>query len=234
MCYHFDPAACEDPASACNNNFADHIPIKEPTVEILSFTMTPFAENCFVIKDGDEAIVIDPGEATPELLNAIKDLNVIAIVLTHSHIDHVGGVAEVKEATGAELVCHAEAAPMLESIVDQGRMFGLEVSPSPKPDRFFDEGDVVRVGATELKVVNAPGHAPGHVALVGDGFIIGGDVLFAGSIGRTDLPGGSYDVLINSIRTQFLTLPDDTVVHCGHGPSTTIGAERASNPFLAG
>jgi glyoxylase-like metal-dependent hydrolase (beta-lactamase superfamily II) len=194
--------------------------------------MTPFAENCYLLKDGGEAIVVDPGEASPELMRAIDGANVIAIVLTHSHIDHVGGNADVKAATGAELVCHEEAAPMLEAVQYQGRMFGMDVPASPKPDRFIDEGDVVKVGAAELRVVNVPGHAPGHIALIGDGFVIGGDVLFAGSVGRTDLPGGSGKVLLDSIRNKLMVLPDETVVYSGHGPATTIGNERRSNPFL--
>lgn len=201
-------------------------------MEILSFTVTPFEENCFVVKDGDEAIVIDPGEAAPELLDAIKDLNVTMIVLTHCHIDHVGGNAEVQRVTGAEIVCHKEAAPMLETVVQQGQMFGLDVEKSPEPSRYIDEGDQVKVGNVTLDVVYVPGHAPGHIALIGDGFVIGGDVLFSGSIGRTDLPGGSHETLLKSIESKLLSLPDDTVVYCGHGPSTTIGMERRSNPFL--
>jgi hydroxyacylglutathione hydrolase len=121
---------------------------------------------------------------------------------------------------------------MLANIAAQGRMFGLNAENSPPPDRLIDEGDTVRIGETELSVVYTPGHAPGHIALIGDGFIIGGDVLFAGSIGRTDLPGGSMDRLMRSIREKFLPLPDDTVVLSGHGPTTTIGRERASNPFI--
>ena len=136
------------------------------------------------------------------------------------------------EKTGEKLVCHKEAPPMLEAIPQKGQMMGMEVTPSPKPSVWLDEGDEVTVGSTRLKVVYVPGHAPGHVALVGDGFIIGGDVLFAGSVGRTDLPGGSMDVLMNSIKPEFLTLPDDTVVYSGHGPVTTIGTERQTNPFL--
>ena len=165
--------------------------------------------------------------------SAINPSEVTAIGLTHSHIDHVGGNAEVMRATGAELICHRAAEPMLDNMVQQGQLFGLDVESPPKPDRYIHEGDEIVVGATRLGVVNVPGHAPGHIALVGDGFIIGGDVLFAGSIGRTDLPGGSFETLIQSIRTKFLCLPDETVVHCGHGPSTTIGAERKTNPFLA-
>ena len=121
---------------------------------------------------------------------------------------------------------------MLKQVPEQGEKYGMKIEESPEPDRFLDEGDSVSVGSVTMTVVNAPGHAPGHIALVGDGFVIGGDVLFAGSIGRTDLPGGDYDVLMNSIKTKFLTLPDDTVVYCGHGPATTIGVERQTNPFL--
>lgn len=203
-------------------------------MEIISLVMTPFSENCVIIKDGDEAMVIDPGEANQQLFDTLEGCKVALLVNTHSHIDHVGGNAEVKKRTGAELVCHEEAAPMLQSISQQGQMFGMNVPDSPPPDRFIKAGDTLSVGSVKLDIVDAPGHAPGHIALVGDGFIIGGDVLFAGSIGRTDLPGGNYEVLMNSIKTQFLTLPDETVVYSGHGPVTTIGTERQTNPFLVG
>ena len=201
-------------------------------MEILTFVTTPFMENCFVIKDGNEAAVIDPGEATPELMDAIEGLSVKLLINTHAHIDHVGGNAAVKESTGAELLCHRDCTEMLKHVPSQGQMLGIQVEDSPDPDRFLDEGDTVSVGSVTMKVVNVPGHAPGHIALIGEGFVIGGDVLFAGSIGRTDLPGGDYEQLMDSIKTKFLTLPDETVVYCGHGPSTTIGAERRSNPFL--
>jgi len=201
-------------------------------LEIYTFVTTPFQENCNVIKDGDEAMVIDPGEATPELLAAIEGLTVKTLVNTHAHIDHVGGNADIIAKTGAELVCHKDCVSMLENVSSQGQMFGMTVPDSPAPDRFIDEGDELTVGSVTMRVVNAPGHAPGHIALIGDGFVIGGDVLFAGSIGRTDLPGGDYDVLMNSIKTHFLPLPDETTVFCGHGPSTTIGTERRTNPFV--
>ncbi len=201
-------------------------------MEIIAFVTTPFAENCYLIKDGGETLVIDPGEATPELLRALEGETVKTLVNTHAHIDHVGGNAEVLKRTGAELVCHQDCVEMLESVAAQGMMFGMQVDNSPPPDRFIDEGDTVTVGGTELGVVYAPGHAPGHIALVGDGFIIGGDVLFAGSIGRTDLPGGSYETLITSIKEKFMPLPDETVVYSGHGPATTIGQERRTNPFV--
>ncbi len=203
-------------------------------MDILSFEMTPFAENCYVIRDGGEAIVIDPGEANSALYDALEGYTLKSIVLTHCHIDHVGGVKDVKDRTGAPVICHREAEPMLAAVPQQGAMFGLQVPAPPPPDSYFDEGDTVTVGNVELKVVNVPGHAPGHVALIGDGYVIGGDVLFQGSIGRTDLMGGDFDTLITSIRTKLLPLPDDTVVYSGHGPATTIGRERASNPFLVG
>jgi len=201
-------------------------------VEIQSFVTTPFAENAYVITDSGEAMVVDPGEATPELLDAIEGFRVTTLVNTHAHIDHVGGNAEIKRRTGAEFVCHANAREMLDSIPMQGQMFGLSVEPSPAPDRLIAEGDTLQVGNVTLKIVDVPGHAPGHIALVGDGFVVSGDVLFAGSIGRTDLFGGDMDLLMESIRTKLLPLPDDTVVLSGHGPPTTIGRERTSNPFI--
>lgn len=203
-------------------------------MEIQTLLMTPFAMNCYVIKDGGEALVIDPGEATKELKAAVADSTVTMIFNTHCHIDHSGGNAGMVAATGAPLVCHRDDLPLLRALTQQGMMFGVAVEPSPEPDQFVEEGDEVKVGGVALKVLHTPGHAPGHVVLVGDGFVIGGDVLFNGSIGRTDLPGGDYDTLIESIHTKLMPLPDDTVVYCGHGPSTTIGRERATNPFLRG
>ncbi len=201
-------------------------------MEIQSFVTTPFAENAYLVTDSGEAMVIDPGEATQELLDAIDGLRVTTLVNTHAHIDHVGGNAEIKRRTGAEFVCHADAREMLASVPMQGKMFGIAVEPSPEPDRFIAEGDSLTVGGVTLKIVDVPGHAPGHIALVGDGFVISGDVLFAGSIGRTDLFGGDMDLLMESIRTKLLPLPDETVVLSGHGPPTTIGAERETNPFI--
>lgn len=201
-------------------------------MEVQVFQITPFDMNCYVLKDGGEAILIDPGEEHPVLKKAVAGENVTMVLNTHCHIDHCGGNAGMVEATGAPLVIHEDDLPLLESLEQQGMMFGVPAMASPKPDRFVKEGDIITVGKTELKVLHAPGHSPGHIVLVGDGIAIVGDVLFAGSIGRTDLPGGSYDQLIDSIKTKLLTLPDDTVVYSGHGPETTIGQERATNPFL--
>jgi len=201
-------------------------------VELLCFPLTPFYTNSYVLKDDGEAIIVDPGEASPRLLRSVEDSKVTLIVNTHCHCDHAGGNAGVKAATGAPLAIHREELPLLESLPQQGLMFGVPFPPSPPPDRFLEEGEEIQVGNVTLRVLHTPGHSPGHIALAGPGFILAGDVLFAGSIGRTDLPGGSYPQLLASIRAKLLTLPDDTVVYSGHGPETTIGAERASNPFL--
>lgn len=201
-------------------------------MQLQSFITSPFIENCYVVEDGGEVIVIDPGEATDELMSALEGKNVTKVVNTHAHIDHVGGNADVIEKFGCELLIHGDCVSMLENVSAQGQMFGMQVPPSPAPTSLFDEGDVVKVGDVELQVFNCPGHAPGHVGLLGDGFVFGGDVLFQGSIGRTDLPGGSLDVLMESIRDKFMPLPDETIVYSGHGPATTIGDERRTNPFI--
>jgi glyoxylase-like metal-dependent hydrolase (beta-lactamase superfamily II) len=201
-------------------------------MDIIALPLTPFVTNCYVVRDGGEALIIDPGEAAPELLECIDGHTVKTVVNTHCHCDHCGGNAEVLGHTGAELICHKEELPLLRSLVQQGSMFGVPFRPSPDPDRFIDEGDTVRVGSVMFDVLHVPGHSPGHIALLGDGFVFSGDVLFAGSIGRTDLPGGNYEQLLHSIRTKLLPLPDDTVVYNGHGRETTIGIERRTNPFL--
>lgn len=202
-------------------------------MQIQMFTVTPFYENCYVLTHGGETMVIDPGEAAPELKAAIAGQNVTMIFNTHCHCDHSGGNAELMKLTGAPLVAHEADLPLLRSISQQGMLFGVPVPASPDPNRFINEGDTVELGGAQLKVYHTPGHAPGHVVLVGDGFVIAGDTLFAGSIGRTDLPGGNYNQLIRSIKEKLLVLPDDTVVYSGHGPATTIGEERRNNPFLA-
>ncbi|HNR35389.1 MAG TPA: MBL fold metallo-hydrolase [Candidatus Hydrogenedentes bacterium] len=203
-------------------------------MDIHSFQVTPFFENCFVVCDGGEALVIDPGDVTPRMLRLLADYAVRGIVNTHCHCDHCGGNAELKAKTGADLLIHPEDLPLLRSMDVQARMFGIGTASSPDPDRFLNEGDEVAVGAARFRVLHTPGHSPGHIVLAGNGVALVGDVLFAGSIGRTDLPGGDYRQLLQSIHDKLLTLPDETVVYSGHGPETTIGAERRTNPFLAG
>ena len=197
-----------------------------------------FAQNCWLVADpgAGEAAVIDPGEESGRILAelAARGWRATAIWITHAHIDHVLGVAAVRAATGAPVSLHPLDRPLYDNVAEQGRWFGLRVEPPPPPDRAFAEGDRVRVGSLEFVVHHVPGHSPGHVALVGHGHCFSGDVLFRGSVGRVDLPGGDGALLMESIRRRLLTLPGDVIVHSGHGPDTTIAEERRGNPFLTG
>ncbi|MFA7693352.1 MAG: MBL fold metallo-hydrolase [Candidatus Hydrogenedentales bacterium] len=201
-------------------------------MEIVCFPVTPFFTNCYIVKEGSEAMVIDPGEVTAPMKDYLADCTVTMIINTHCHCDHCGGNAELKKLTGAPLLCHKDDLPLLHSLADQGRMFGVPFPPSPEPDRFLEHGEQLSLGDTVFEVRHTPGHAPGHVVLITPGVAFVGDVLFAGSVGRTDLPGGSMRQLMQSIREHLLDLDDNTVVYSGHGPETTIGEERATNPFL--
>jgi glyoxylase-like metal-dependent hydrolase (beta-lactamase superfamily II) len=203
-------------------------------VDVQLFPLTPFMTNCYVVRSAGEAIVIDPGETVPALLAALEGCRVRAIINTHAHCDHCAGNALLLQETGSELMLHEEDLPLLRAIQQQGLMFGFNAMPSPDPHVFLEAEDEVRVGDLVFEVRHAPGHTPGHIVLVGPGRVFSGDVLFRGSIGRSDLPGGNHQQLLRSIQTQLLSLPDDTVVYSGHGPATTIGEERATNPFLAG
>ena len=181
------------------------------------------------------AVVVDPGEEHGRILAAIRhrELKVTAIWLTHGHVDHIWGVDAIRDATGAEAWLHPADRPWYDRFADQCRHFGFApMPPLNPPDHELTHGQVVSLGPWSFEVRHVPGHSPGHVAFIGHGLCLSGDVLFAGSIGRTDLAGGDHGELIGSIRTQLLTLPDETRVITGHGPETTIGAERGSNPFL--
>jgi len=200
-------------------------------------------KNGFVVAcDGTpDAVLIDPGDEVDDLLGTIaaRALRVSAILLTHAHLDHVTGVARAKAALGVSIWLHRDDVFLYEGAEQQGRMFGLAVDPPPPVDRYFEPGAPVEFGDLTVDVLHTPGHCPGGVCLAigprdtAERELFVGDTLFAGSIGRTDLPGGDYPTLIRSIRDVLLTFPDDTIVHSGHGPDTTIGRERASNPFLA-
>lgn len=209
-----------------------------PDLEIVTIPNGQFVQNCYLVADPGtrEAVVIDPGEEWERILSELarREWQATAIWLTHAHIDHVLGLVEVKQATGAPIWLHPAERRLYDGVPGQGLMFGFRVEALPPPDREFREGDTVQVGRHAFEVRLTPGHSPGSVSLIGSGVAIVGDVLFAGSIGRTDLPGGDHETLIRSIRQQLFTLPDTTRVLSGHGPETTIGRERASNPFLRG
>ncbi|MCF8037562.1 MAG: MBL fold metallo-hydrolase [Desulfobacteraceae bacterium] len=196
----------------------------------------PIMANCYILGCArtKTAAVIDPGDDADKILMKLAEdsLTVKYIINTHGHFDHVGGNAQLKKATGAELVIHQADAPMLADLGRAAGAFGLSAENSPPPDQTVDDGDVISFGDISLQVLATPGHSPGGISLHTEGMVFVGDTLFAGSIGRTDLPGGDYNTLISSIKTKLLPLDDDTIVYTGHGPETTIAREKRANPFL--
>lgn len=212
-----------------------------PKLNATVVPVTPFQQNCSIFWNDDDkkATVIDPGgdvERIREILDQ-AGLTVEAILLTHGHIDHAGGADELRELTGAKITGPHEADRMLlENLEKQGDLYGMEGVRNVAPDRWLEEGDTIAIAGQDFEVFHAPGHSPGSVIFVSKplGFAIVGDVLFAGSIGRTDLPGGSHETLLSSIRDKLLPLDDSMAFLCGHGPGSKIGDERKSNPFLAG
>ena len=212
-------------------------PTPRPT--IVPIENGQFVENCYLIGDDAKgvAVMVDPGEEAGRFLSELRRRrwSLEAIWLTHAHIDHILGVAEVRQAhPGVPIHLHPLDRSLYDGLPEQGRWMGFAGLEAPPPaDRELSAGQAMTVGDFSFEVRHVPGHSPGHVAFIGHGVIIGGDVLFSGSIGRTDLPGGDFSTLMHSIQTEFLPQPDSTIVHSGHGPETTIGVERVSNPFLA-
>lgn len=204
--------------------------------------VTPFQQNCTILFDDEtrEGIVIDPGGDVPAILDVVKEnsLTLKEIWLTHGHIDHAGGADELRELLGIEVVGPHEAdLPLLERLETQAQKFGVAMAArNVMPDRWLNEGDTVSFGDHVFEIFHCPGHAPGHVIYYNrdQKFAHLGDVLFNGSIGRTDLPGGDHETLLASIRDKVLPLGDEVGFICGHGPGSRIGDERRSNPFLRG
>ena len=203
-----------------------------------TLTVGPFQENCYVIGDGETGAIVDPGDEAARIALAVEQtgLEIGQILVTHTHIDHVGAVAALADEYACPVLMHAEAEPMLEQLPAQAIMMGLRFGKVPVVDRHVDDEEVIKVGGLELRSLYTPGHAPGHLAfyIESEAVVFVGDALFAGSVGRTDLLGGNMEVLMRSINQRLLTLPDETKVYPGHGPRTTIGDERAHNPFLRG
>lgn len=209
---------------------------------VASFTFNPFQENSYIIYDETkEAIIIDPGCYTQverdQLMDFVKEggLRPVKLINTHCHLDHVFGNQFVADQYNLGLEIHEGELPVLESVPQVAQMYGVpNVTPSPAPSNFLKAGDKISFGNTNLDILFTPGHSPASISFYNakEQYVIAGDVLFQGSIGRTDLPGGDFQTLIKSIKEQLFPLGDDVVVYSGHGPQTTIGNERKSNPFL--
>ena len=211
----------------------------EYIVILRTLVVGPFACNCYIV--GSEStkagMIIDPGDDAKKILKTVGDLglDIRLIVLTHGHIDHIGAIKEIKEATGAEVAIHGDdAEPLQGQYQSLVAMFGLSHPTPPRPDMLLKDEGSLDISDLHFSVLHTPGHTQGGICLLGQGMVFTGDTLFNQGIGRTDLPGGDYDQLMNSIHTKLMTLPDNTVVYPGHGPETTIGAERRNSPFLRG
>jgi hydroxyacylglutathione hydrolase len=204
-------------------------------VEIHTLVVGKLQTNCYILKSGSEAIIVDPGDEPERILMFIKDIRATParIVATHTHFDHVLGVDAVRKATKTPFLIHPDDLPMLQSMQSRVRqIMGFEVPAPPKVDGYVKDGDSLKVGDETIRVLHTPGHSPGSISLAGDGYVLTGDALFNQSIGRTDLPGGDLNTLIRSIREKLFKLDDETIVYPGHGPETTIGDERLANPFV--
>ncbi len=210
-------------------------------MQVAVFTFNDFLENTYLLYDETrDCVIIDPGCNNEDEKNTLIDfvngqgLKPVRLLNTHCHIDHVLGNAFVSDYYNLPLETHEGEIPVLKSCAQVAMMYGIPYEPSPPITKFLDESQTVQFGSTELKILFTPGHSPASISFYHEETkqIIGGDVLFQGSIGRTDLPGGNMETLLESIRNNFFNLPDDTIVYPGHGPKTSVGVEKKSNPFL--
>lgn len=208
------------------------------SLEVHPLTLGPLQSNCYVLRapGAERAAVVDPG-AEPERIRSVLaawDAALEAILLTHAHLDHVGAVAALKQASDAGVFLHPADRELYDAAPRQAESFGLSMDRLPAPDRALEAGQRLEVGGATLEVRHTPGHSPGGVTFVHPGHAFVGDCVFAGSVGRVDLPGGDAETLLASIRSEILSLDDETVLWPGHGPRTTVGREASSNPFLTG
>jgi hydroxyacylglutathione hydrolase len=206
------------------------------SIEVTLVVTGPFVENSYVVHDPQtlDAVIIDPGDDPGRIVRTVEQLGAkpLAVLLTHGHIDHVGAVARILEKFPVPLVCHEADQHWLDGVEAQGRMFGLRTSAVPRPTRYVRDGETLTFGSLTFQVLHTPGHSAGGVCYLSGKTLFAGDTLFEGSIGRSDFPDGSHEQLIESIVERILPLGDDVTVYSGHGPETTVGRERRTNPFL--
>ena len=208
------------------------------SLSLTRLTVGPLMENCYLLADEAEktAVLIDPGDEAPRLLETLttNDLQLDAIWLTHAHFDHIGAVADIKDTLDVPVLLHPDDEILYKNGYQAAQLWDIPFQQPTTPTQPLEPGQVLTFGGAEVKCLFTPGHAPGHISfhLPSEGIVIAGDALFKGSIGRTDLPLGNHAQLLESIHSQLMTLPDETVVYPGHGPETTVGAEKRTNPFL--
>ncbi len=195
----------------------------------------PLETNAYIIGDEEtkRAIVVDPGDEADRIIDLVREKGLVvdSIICTHTHFDHVGGIGDIRKATGAEILIHEDDLQVYETAKSQAAFWGYDIDDIPEPDGFVDEGDNIEVGNLSFKVMHTPGHSPGGICLYGEGILISGDTIFKGSVGRTDFPGGSVEKLKKSFR-HLLDLPENTKIFSGHGPETTVGMEKKTNFFV--
>lgn len=204
-------------------------------VRVQTVPTGPVQANAALVTDANgEGFLIDPGDNAETLLRLVEQAGarVRGVLLTHAHFDHIGAVQAVRTALSVPVHLHDDDLPLYRAGATSAGRWGIPFTQPEDPDAAIADGQVFEAGGVRLTARTLPGHAPGHVVFVGDGFVIAGDTLFQGGIGRTDLPGGNHPLLLRELARVLLSLPDDTVVYPGHGPRTTVGAEKASNPFL--
>lgn len=205
-------------------------------MKYITLTLGALETNCYLVycEQKLECAIVDPGAESEKIFRVVKQksLRPVFLINTHGHIDHIGANKDIKDEFDIPLLIHSSDSPMLNSSLQSEIGFFIGAKESPSPDRFVKGEDEINIGNGSLKVIHTPGHSPGSVCLLGDGFLITGDLLFCGGVGRTDLPGGSWEDLLTSIKEKIFILPEDLVVLPGHGPQTTIKQEKNSNPFV--
>lgn len=203
---------------------------------IKSITVSPFASNCYIVasEETHNGVIIDPGDEVDRIIGEIEDagVKVSKIINTHGHIDHIAGAKEMQDKLGIPFFIHEADMDFLKLVNEQAQMYGMETRGVPEVEGYLNEGDSIEFDDIKLSVLHTPGHSPGGICFLGEKDVLVGDTLFDGSIGRTDLPGGNHEQLIESINKKLMTLDESINVFSGHGPQTTIGIEKSTNPFL--